>query len=810
MKTTLLCRLHAGVHPAATCSAISFTLLLASLFVASGQTLSNLWYIAPGTPGYDLDITNRQQRGLAYNPATGNLIYGNRSGAAAGIKVKRVEGGTGTLLADMDTNPSVLTGGAAYLGAVVASEDGVVYAGNISGSLSAAPAFRLYRWASETSAVELVYLGDLDGTIARVGDALAIRGTGTNTQILVGGDTNTVALLTTVAEDGTNGSWSARKLTVTNLAGVTGNPLKAAVAFGEGNTFFAKNLSRTLYRIEYDLNSGTAGTVFTYPLTVVGGLVAGLAYDPTNKLLLGTTRNSAANSYQTNLLYDLYLPNSPGLVASRVFPTNVSDGAAGVSWAALGGGKAFAMVQNNGLVAYTLNIVPTPPQIAANPVNTTIVQGGYGSLTAGASGSQPLSFQWQFNDTNLPNATNLLLLLTNVTPEMAGSYRLVVTNIYGSNISANATLTVAPAALSGVATVLWRLAPGDRPYLTTDDTQRGLAYNPTTGNLLLLSRTPTNAIHVLNGDTGEYLRTLKMDPIITGGTFALNLVACTDDGGVLAGNLTLNGTTTQYKLYYWLDDGADTVPVVAWQGDPGNGDAHRWGDTLAVRGIGMDAQVLLASRASNAVSYFIPSFGPPATRLIFDAPAGAAGLGIDFGSGNTFWTKSASHGLRHLSYNTDNGTATTLHHFTNVPPMTAIGVDAEANLLAGVSLETPDNLRLFDISNLAAGLLEVDTEFFLTDNLNINGTGAVTFGPGRLYALDSNNGIMALALNTNLVPPRLTYARVGSDLTLNWTGAATLQVKPSVTGTWSDVAGATSGFTTNLAGGGELFFRLRK
>ena len=59
-----------------------------------------------------------------------------------------------------------------------------------------------------------------------------------------------------------------------------------------------------------------------------------------------------------------------------------------------------------------------------------------------ADGAPPLFFQWRFNGTNLPNATNSDLLLTNVQPAADGLYSVVISNAFGLVISPEARLTV--------------------------------------------------------------------------------------------------------------------------------------------------------------------------------------------------------------------------------------------------------------------------------------------------------------------------------------------------------------------------------
>ena len=59
-------------------------------------------------------------------------------------------------------------------------------------------------------------------------------------------------------------------------------------------------------------------------------------------------------------------------------------------------------------------------------------------FNVGATGTEPLVYQWQFNGTNLVDATNATLILTNVTTDQAGTYGVTVTNLAGI-ASASAT-----------------------------------------------------------------------------------------------------------------------------------------------------------------------------------------------------------------------------------------------------------------------------------------------------------------------------------------------------------------------------------
>jgi hypothetical protein len=84
----------------------------------------------------------------------------------------------------------------------------------------------------------------------------------------------------------------------------------------------------------------------------------------------------------------------------------------------------------------------SPPTIIEQPTNQTVAVGGTAAFGVTANGSQPLSYQWQFNGTNLNDATNATLMLNNVTLDQAGNYAVQVDNLVGSVLSSNAVLTV--------------------------------------------------------------------------------------------------------------------------------------------------------------------------------------------------------------------------------------------------------------------------------------------------------------------------------------------------------------------------------
>jgi hypothetical protein len=81
--------------------------------------------------------------------------------------------------------------------------------------------------------------------------------------------------------------------------------------------------------------------------------------------------------------------------------------------------------------------------LTTSPTNQSVPATGNVTFNVSATGTQPISYQWQFNGTNIPNATNTSFSLTGLQAPNAGSYSAVVSNPYLTN-TATAVLTVIP------------------------------------------------------------------------------------------------------------------------------------------------------------------------------------------------------------------------------------------------------------------------------------------------------------------------------------------------------------------------------
>ncbi len=149
-------------------------------------------------------------------------------------------------------------------------------------------------------------------------------------------------------------------------------------------------------------------------------------------------------------------------------------------------------------------IITDIPVVSQAPTGTTNIPGTSFTLSAGAIGIPPLSYQWQLNGTNLAGATTTAYTNLNAQGSDSGDYTLVVTNLYGSTTSqvANVTILTAPAigvdlppALTNYSTMnasFTVLAQGPPP-LTYTWTKNGSALSSTNAALVLTNLQTTDA-----------------------------------------------------------------------------------------------------------------------------------------------------------------------------------------------------------------------------------------------------------------------------------------------------------------------------
>jgi len=111
------------------------------------------------------------------------------------------------------------------------------------------------------------------------------------------------------------------------------------------------------------------------------------------------------------------------------------------------------------LPSHTFTLIPktllwetnsTPPQITSQPPDKWVMAGQTASFSVTANGDSPLTYRWQRSGLNLTDDGRITgtqsstLQIARCSTSDAGSYRVLVSNSYGTTNSRNALLTVAP------------------------------------------------------------------------------------------------------------------------------------------------------------------------------------------------------------------------------------------------------------------------------------------------------------------------------------------------------------------------------
>ena len=87
---------------------------------------------------------------------------------------------------------------------------------------------------------------------------------------------------------------------------------------------------------------------------------------------------------------------------------------------------------------------PVAPTFVTQPKSQSVLAGDDATFTASATGTQPLSYQWLFQGSNIAGATGTAFTINNVKDTNAGNYSVSVSNSVGVTTSTNAVLTVIP------------------------------------------------------------------------------------------------------------------------------------------------------------------------------------------------------------------------------------------------------------------------------------------------------------------------------------------------------------------------------
>lgn len=339
---------------------------------------------------------------------------------------------------------------------------------------------------------------------------------------------------------------------------------------------------------------------------------------------------------------------------------------------------------------------------------------------------------------------------------------------------------------------------GAGPSVLTADAnrlQRGMSYFGPRNEVYVVDRNGGAFVRVLNGDTGETLRTLSNNipptpSIISGGIFAVNMIATGSDGAIYVANLaTQVGSSSNLRIYRWADSTAGTTPTLAFNslltGSNWTNANARAGDSFAVFGGGSTARLAVSGSGSTGVGLLDTTDGGVTFTQTASALTGAASgglrLGLDFVSADAVIGKQPGAGNNFAV--APLGTTATASSFaaTNISEA-ALAFDPTNSLLATIETGT-SRIRLYTGSNPSAvagatlGTLQFanttlgGTSGFYNNTsgtlfANTDGTGDLAFGTDpngvlRLYAMNTNQGIQAFTVTAVPEPSSIALVTLG-------------------------------------------------
>lgn len=307
-------------------------------------------WLAPGEGGYTYLGTGNLERGMAFG--NGNLYLVSRNG---GNNVRILNGSTGADVGALDTTG--VTGGTFAVNMVGVGGDGSVYVGNLT--TAAGTPFKVYQWTSDTAAPSVAY--SVNPGLPRIGDSLAVTGSGSSTIIAASG-TGSSGFATFTGGVGT----------AVSVAGTAAGDYRLGLTFVDPGVLVGTQGGSW----KVTQFSGNVGTLaFSLPTTSASERL--MAYDLVGGFPLLATTDTVTSQVR---IYDVSNPAQPTLLTSANNTSGTlaanGNGVGAMSWGTLPDGTKvlYAMSANQGIQAFAVT-VPEPGTYA-------LVAAGLGALWA--------------------------------------------------------------------------------------------------------------------------------------------------------------------------------------------------------------------------------------------------------------------------------------------------------------------------------------------------------------------------------------------------------------------------------------------
>lgn len=244
-----------------------------------------------------------------------------------------------------------------------------------------------------------------------------------------------------------------------------------------------------------------------------------------------------------------------------------------------------SLVNRNFVDVISVTWVNEPANIVSQPVSRSAQMGGSMTFQVDVAGAPPLTHQWYHNNKPVPNATERVLSLNNLTSSHSGRYHVVVANEFGMDVSEPADLVVDASndllillqpesrqVRAGSAVTFSVFAEGPRPITSYQWYRDDEVLDEQTGRYLILpevSSSDAGRYHVIVGDGLQSVRSLQaalhVDPATgnPGMVLFINFMAMQ---GVNAPVNDVDGTTrlagASYRAQLYAGASADSLQPV--------------------------------------------------------------------------------------------------------------------------------------------------------------------------------------------------------------------------------------------------------
>jgi hypothetical protein len=588
--------------------------------------------------------------------------------------------------------------------------------------------------------------------------------------------------------------------------------------------------------VEYSINGGATWLPALYMLKAVEDVIAG---DPVATLETPRSDQAWGSNYGAFIgagpVDSSFEPYISGRIDDdpteskriEVLSLPMADNQANVKlrFTHTGTGSWYFGIDDVGIYA-TAGQVNVQPIIVTHPQSQTVASGSPAQLLVGIdpTSTRPLTFQWQHEGTNLPNATAQSLNIASMQASDAGAYRVIVSNVANSVTSQVATLTF--------------LLP-QPPTITQDPTNRTVVEDLIATFTVTASGTaPLSYQWLFNGAT------LTGAP--NSATLTLQHVASSNDG--------------QYSVVVTNNYGAKTSAVATltvlpappiqitgqWDFDCGTFQATAGNDLVP-----FNATVAADSQFGTTTSFGIGNIGGTAAQVLYFTPSvnnwggykmyhGAAPNGggayvnrytliydVYYPAGsNNRWrsflqTNTGNSNDGDIFVNTSNGigisgiyqgtvTPDAWHRIVFVFDSTYATLKKylDGTLVGTQTLDGLDGRWTLDPFALLFGDEDGDQAPTYVNSVQFR-NGALT---------DAQVAALGGATNASGVPgvvPRIcSFSRSGNTITINWPGAPDIKLQKSTsltTPNWQDVPNSLGASTANdTITSGEAYYRLTR